>query len=89
MEDPDLNDLDIEEAKIIISLKNDEIKNVKSALKAIDIKNNLRQADFQYKIDQMKGKVKTLEGKAVKTEESHKKVKAQLEEDVKKMKESN
>jgi len=34
MEEPDTESMDIDEAKLIISIKNDEIKNFKSSLKA-------------------------------------------------------
>ena len=42
--------MDIDEAKLIISIKNDEINKFKSSLKATEIKNNLRQTDLQYKV---------------------------------------
>ena len=49
-------------------------------MRAAEIKNNLRQADLQYKIDQANSKLKTAETKQAKNEEAHKKIKSQLED---------
>ena len=42
--------MDIEEARLILSLKNDEINNLKSSVKANEIRTSLKMADFQYKV---------------------------------------
>lgn len=75
--------MDVEEAKIIISLKNDEISKLKATLKTIEIKNNLRQADFRHKIDYFDHKCKAAETKFQKAEEIYRKEKASLEEEIK------
>ena len=52
--------MEIEEARLLISLKNDEIKSMRSTLKTIEIKGNLRQSDHQYKIDSLQNKIKAV-----------------------------
>ena len=57
---------DIDEAKIIISLKNDEINNIKASITTLNKKNNIKMAELQYKVDQEKSKSSEAEKKSAK-----------------------
>jgi hypothetical protein len=48
--------MDLDEALLVISLKNDEISNLKSSLRATEKKNNIRITDLQFKLDQEKSR---------------------------------
>jgi hypothetical protein len=48
-------------------------------MKAAEIRNNLRQTDHQYKLDQANSKLKNIETKMNRAEEGNKKAKAALE----------
>lgn len=43
---------DLDEAMLVISLKNDEVNSLKSSMKALEKKSSIRMADLQYKVDQ-------------------------------------
>jgi hypothetical protein len=46
----------VEEALLVISMKNDEIGNLKATLRSTEKKQALRLTDFQFRLDQEKSK---------------------------------
>ena len=48
---------DIEEGKLMISMKNDEIKNLANKMKMIEKKSNIKIAESNYQVQQEKNKV--------------------------------
>lgn len=54
--DGDMQIADLDEALLVLSLKNDEISNLKSSLKTTEKKTNLKMTDMQFRIDQEKGR---------------------------------
>lgn len=61
---------DLDEALLIISIKNDEINNLKSSARALEKKNSIKLTDLQFKIDQEKSRSAEFERKLAKAEES-------------------
>lgn len=54
---------DIEQAKLIISMKNDEIKSITNKMKMLEKKSNIKIAESAYQIQQQKNKFSDLEKK--------------------------
>jgi hypothetical protein len=46
----------VEEALLVISMKNDEIGNLKASIRSTEKKHALKLTDFQFRLDQEKAK---------------------------------
>ena len=60
---------DLEEAKLIISMKEDEIKSLANKMKMVEKKSNIKIAESNYQIQQEKNKIVDMEKKMDKLKE--------------------
>lgn len=63
--------MDIEEARILLSLKDDEIHNMTTSMKMLERKISIRMKEMQYFLDQEKEKVVKAEKRYEKLAESY------------------
>ncbi len=77
--------MDIDEARIRLSLKNDEINNLRASIKTSQIRSSLKVADFQYKINQLENKIASGESKYLKQEDVFKKQRVSYQEEINKL----
>ena len=68
-DDVEIND--VEEAKLMLSMKDDEIKSLNNKMKMIEKKSNIKIAESNYQIQQGKNKISDMEKKLEKVKESH------------------
>jgi hypothetical protein len=54
---------------LVISLKNDEIGNLRSSIRATEKKHSLKLTDLQFRVDQERGRCAEFERKLAKAEE--------------------
>ena len=60
---------DVEEAKIMLSMKNDQIKSLNNKMKMIEKKANIKLAESNYQIQQLKNKIQDADKKKQKEKE--------------------
>ena len=62
---------DLEEAKLVISMKEDEIKSLTNKMKMVEKKSNIKIAESNYQIQQEKNKIVDMEKKMDKLRETN------------------